>query len=128
MPHNDAPISAPQPMVLTRKALMRAGAYSYISVTAPGTAAPTPMPVKKRQAPSDTSESAVMVPRLHSPNSSIEPTITVFGLVRLNSGPAISAPSASPSTPTLSTGPNAALVVPHSRTSTGTTKPMATLS
>ncbi|MCY1223668.1 hypothetical protein D9M72_358040 [compost metagenome] len=69
-----------------------------------------------------------MVPRLHSPNSSIEPTITVFGLVRVNSGPAISAPSASPSTPTLSTGPNAALVVPHSRTSTGTTKPMATLS
>ncbi|MCY1332310.1 hypothetical protein D3C87_2143910 [compost metagenome] len=28
IPHNDAPISAPQPMVLTRKALMRAGAYS----------------------------------------------------------------------------------------------------
>ena len=114
-----APRGKPQYMALIAMARQRWGANSEISVMAFGMAAPSPRPVRKRHSVRGFRLCAQAVPRLARPKNRHEKTSTRLRPIRSDTGPAISAPSDSPSSAALSTGPRSCLWIPHSADSVG---------
>ena len=118
-PPSAAPSGKPQNMVLVMVARRWLGQYSLISVTALGMAAPRPSPVTKRSPTSCGMFCEKAEARQPRPNTSTAPTSTRLRPSRSASGPASSAPAASPNSAALSTGASAILLAPHSLASEG---------
>jgi hypothetical protein len=128
MPPTASPHEKPQNIALTATPRIRAGAYSAISVTAFGIAAPRPSPVRKRKAVSASIDCACADTMLHAPKHATDSTSTVLRPSRSAQGPAASAPMPSPASAALITGPSALRAMPQSWVSAGAIKPIAAVS
>src|SRR5579871_3247270 len=104
-PPKAEPTGNPQNMQLVMKDRLLSGQYSFISVTALGIAAPRPRPVMKRQIVSDVNEPELADTREAAPMITTATVRTLLRPKRSASGPALSAPKASPNSAALSTGP-----------------------
>src|SRR5208337_2036055 len=118
-PPKDAPSGKAQNIALVTSARILIGQYSLISVTALGMAAPRPRPVRNRQIVRPLRLPAVAASKLDAPMTTIDTTSTVLRPNLSASGPALSAPPASPNNAALSTGARSGLATFHSETSEG---------
>ncbi|MNE77294.1 hypothetical protein D3C80_1735970 [compost metagenome] len=93
-----------------------------------GIAAPSPSPVKKRSNVSIGKVVANAVNRLKPPNSTSDSTNTFLRPMRSANGPAVNAPTASPTSAALITGPSEVFSIPQSCTNEVAIKPMIAVS
>ncbi|MCY1428496.1 hypothetical protein D9M71_443830 [compost metagenome] len=127
-PPKAEPRVKPQNMPVTIKERRRCGQYSDVRVMALGIAPPRPRPVSRRNSARLCRSWANAAARLKTPKQATDSNSTRLRPKRSAKGPAMNAPSISPTSAAPSTGPSSAAPICQCSRSAGAMKPMAAVS
>ncbi|MDT4826041.1 hypothetical protein FQZ97_593390 [compost metagenome] len=127
-PPSAEPRVKPQNMLVTISERRRCGQYSDVRVMALGMAPPRPRPVSRRSRASISTLGAKAASRLKPPKQATDSIRMRLRPKRSASGPAMKAPSISPTSAAPSTGLRALASSCHSSRKAGAIKPMAAVS